>query len=612
LAVNGATTSFLMPYDAGAGFFSGENLILTNVNGASLYVWSSPDPTVSVTNWTLEGQMSELPLGSTGKSRYGINVNPAASPVYYIFGPTNTGPYAANQSVAWLTTPDYSSFYLTTLNVNINAAGIFEFPVQAALIMPATNVVYLNSTNDSLLLSATASNAVAGNSVATAWLPGSGPGKITFGSSNALTTTASFSANGIYGITFSANNGASTNNISLTVVVNTTIGVVTNGLQGWWKMDETGGATAFDSTTNGNNAALSGATFTNGYLKNALYLRGGTNPDNASFTSLDATQTTIAAWVWASTTSKLPFILGTPGYHLLFRFDATTNNNSLDFATTTTPNGTVVNGEWLAPGSISTDGWYHVAVSYDKSSPTNVPLLYVNGTNLALTTLTTPTLTPPSYAGTSFIGNRLDLTRGWNGLIDDLRIYNRLLTNTEVQTLAAETPPNLAPVVNAGGNQSLILPATASLGGMVTDDGNPNPPGAVTTTWSEVSGPGPVSFANSNAPATTASFSTAGSYQLQLAASDGQVTTLGSATVTAVLAPPAIGSLRIAGGKLVLSGTDGISNGTYYILTSTNLAAPLTSWTRLLTNQFDAGGNFNVTNTLNPALPQGFYLLQLP
>ena len=75
--------------------------------------------------------------------------------------------------------------------------------------------------------------------------------------------------------------------------------------------------------------------------------------------------------------------------------------------------------------------------------------------------------------------------------------------------------------------------------------------------------------------------------------------------------PPVIGNLGLVGGSLVLAGSGGITNGTYYVLASTNLAAPLTNWTRVLTNQFDAGGNFNSTNALNTNSTQTFYLLQL-
>ena len=48
-----------------------------------------------------------------------------------------------------------------------------------------------------------------------------------------------------------------------------------------------------------------------------------------------------------------------------------------------------------------------------------------------------------------------------------------------------------------------------------------------------------------------------------------------------------------------------------YLLTSTNLAAPVTNWTRLLTNQFDGNGNFNFTNPAGTNM-QKFYLLQIP
>lgn len=50
---------FYAAFDSGAGFFGGENLIITNTSGITFYVWSSPDPSIPVTNWTLEGTMSE-------------------------------------------------------------------------------------------------------------------------------------------------------------------------------------------------------------------------------------------------------------------------------------------------------------------------------------------------------------------------------------------------------------------------------------------------------------------------------------------------------------------------------------------------------------------------
>jgi hypothetical protein len=91
-------------------------------------------------------------------------------------------------------------------------------------------------------------------------------------------------------------------------------------------------------------------------------------------------------------------------------------------------------------------------------------------------------------------------------------------------TVNPEPATNQAPVVNAGADQAITLPGSAVLDGTVTDDGLPDPPGAVVTTWSQVSGPGVVTFGDASAVDTTASFSVAGTYVLRLTADDGALT----------------------------------------------------------------------------------------
>jgi hypothetical protein len=98
-------------------------------------------------------------------------------------------------------------------------------------------------------------------------------------------------------------------------------------------------------------------------------------------------------------------------------------------------------------------------------------------------------------------------------------------------TLAAGGVANQPPSVNAGPDQSITLPASASLNGTVGDDGLQSPP-ALITNWSKVSGPGTVSFGNAGAVDTTASFSAAGSYVLRLTASDGALSANDQMTVT--------------------------------------------------------------------------------
>jgi autotransporter-associated beta strand protein len=72
---------------------------------------------------------------------------------------------------------------------------------------------------------------------------------------------------------------------------------------------------------------------------------------------------------------------------------------------------------------------------------------------------------------------------------------------------------------------------------------------------------------------------------------------------------PVIGGTAISGGNLVFSGSGGPANGTYYVLTSTNLTSP--DWIPVATNSFDASGNFSVTNVVSSTNPQQYYRIEL-
>jgi len=78
--------------------------------------------------------------------------------------------------------------------------------------------------------------------------------------------------------------------------------------------------------------------------------------------------------------------------------------------------------------------------------------------------------------------------------------------------------------------------------------------------------------------------------------------------------PPVFGNISPANdgtGRFIISGSGGVTNGFYRVLTSTNLALPPDRWTIAVTNSFDANGNFIWTNPPSSS-PQTFYRLQLP
>jgi VCBS repeat-containing protein len=91
---------------------------------------------------------------------------------------------------------------------------------------------------------------------------------------------------------------------------------------------------------------------------------------------------------------------------------------------------------------------------------------------------------------------------------------------------------NQSPGVYAGPDQTITLADNALLDGMAADDGLPNPPGALTTTWSLTAGPGSVIFADASAIDTTANFSIAGDYILRLTVDDGELNVFDEVTIT--------------------------------------------------------------------------------
>jgi hypothetical protein len=99
-------------------------------------------------------------------------------------------------------------------------------------------------------------------------------------------------------------------------------------------------------------------------------------------------------------------------------------------------------------------------------------------------------------------------------------------------------PRNAPPFVDAGLDQTIALPNSASLDGTVIDDGWPKPPGSFTTDWSKVSGPGLVTFGDASVVDTTASFDTPGTYILNLEADDGGAHLVNDQVTIEVLAEP--------------------------------------------------------------------------
>ncbi len=198
-----------------------------------------------------------------------------------------------------------------------------------------------------------------------------------------------------------------------------------------WKLDETSGTVAADSSGNGYDMDVS-AVDPNGTAWTDAVIRGGLEmvppPDyaavNTSIGMGDLDQVSASVWLnrsdFAERTNQYPFNIR--GLHEL-TVGITTDDNGLfvwfiDDGVRTT---------WTPGITIQAEEWYHVVVTYDLNSSPRCKL-YLNGSYVAGTNMSST----PKTLDTFQFGGRV------GGPMDDARVYNAALSAQDVADLYAE------------------------------------------------------------------------------------------------------------------------------------------------------------------------------
>jgi hypothetical protein len=200
----------------------------------------------------------------------------------------------------------------------------------------------------------------------------------------------------------------------------------TGQLVAWWKLDEPDGRAVADSSGNNHAGVLVGdPTWTQGVIGGALEFDGdGDYVDVGAAPDLDIVgRITVAAWVKVNAFDTDWQAIVTKG-DTAWRLSSGMGNNMHFACTGMWP-------EWVHGSVDVNDGqWHHVAGVYDGDELR----LYVDGALDA----SAPTAGPinvneyPVYIGE----NAEHPGREWNGLIDDVRIYDYALSESEVAALA--------------------------------------------------------------------------------------------------------------------------------------------------------------------------------
>ncbi len=209
-------------------------------------------------------------------------------------------------------------------------------------------------------------------------------------------------------------------------------------LVGWWKLDEGTGTTASDSSGQGNHATFQGApAWVPGNLGMALRFNGTSDylaaPGSPSL-DINGDKLSITAWIngtaWTGSARHIVRKVSdtSMGVTYFLRIQPDTVHGEV-----ATANGSVVaQGTTVLP----LNQWVHVALIYDGAQ-VNV---YVNGKADATVNLTGPiTLSTQELR----IG-RGDPGGYFQGMIDDIRVYNHALTAAELTKAMIGRDPALA------------------------------------------------------------------------------------------------------------------------------------------------------------------------
>lgn len=213
----------------------------------------------------------------------------------------------------------------------------------------------------------------------------------------------------------------------------------------WWKFDEGSGTTALDSKGSNDGTLNGGVSWTNDAISGQALKFDGVDDyvNTGSDSSLDDIDVkTIVMWVKPKMNlfQYYPALISKTPSHAGFGWNLIITTNTSDRSLTYWQE-LGANGAWNTLGNlIYEDNWYHIAVVYNRTSDTNDPIIYINGISQSIDEwIGTPSGNAVSDAPSDlWIGaNPLSINFGglntYNGIIDEVRIYNQSLSLTQIK-----------------------------------------------------------------------------------------------------------------------------------------------------------------------------------
>jgi len=201
-------------------------------------------------------------------------------------------------------------------------------------------------------------------------------------------------------------------------------------LAGWWKLDEASGKITPDSSKHGRNGTLKGKLSfdkdsAQGRTGKALKFDDNGYVEITKYKGVTGTKPrTVAAWIKTENDGGEIISWGADDFGKMFRFCFIRGRIGI------TPNG----GYYYMKDPVDDDKWHHVAIVIKEAELPNLyddAVLYKDGTIAEIHDIGLLDLWPIDTGGDLDVR----IGRGFEGLIDDVRIYDRVLSDEEVMAL---------------------------------------------------------------------------------------------------------------------------------------------------------------------------------
>jgi hypothetical protein len=160
----------------------------------------------------------------------------------------------------------------------------------------------------------------------------------------------------------------------------------------------------------------------------SIDFNGSTSKLDRATGSLDFAQITVCVWLWEDTTGEgalgRVFKTGQDNVNTHTLRVSSSTNLAWEYTRSTT------NGIWEIP--LSQGAWHAVAVKYDRTSVANDPVARVDFAGVSVSEIQTPVGTATAAAAGYVVGNRNGNDRTWDGAIQHVQVFDRLLSAADM------------------------------------------------------------------------------------------------------------------------------------------------------------------------------------